>query len=319
MEDVLGNSSFLVNSFPLESIFESSSEGDKFPLGFLELLGAQYFTSPPLFDIAHHVPSLVTDPPIKIESPDAFNLPATSNSSSISSASSEAVNDESVKVGDQEEDQQKPINSILLSLPFFYVLLKAKKTNQKRQRKPRFAFMTKSEVDHLEDGYKWRKYGQKACADVTNRFLNRGRVFGYFEFTVIASVVDVIAAVTSNSDDDETSISRPKSRSSYYRCISTSCNVKKRVERSFTDPNIVVTTYEGQHTHPSPLVPHTSLGGSHLNSGISAGAVFGMSMQRAQPHFYRQQIPFSSALSPLLKDDHGLLQDFIPSHMLKEE
>lgn len=22
--------------------------------------------------------------------------------------------------------------------------------------------MTKSEVDHLEDGYRWRKYGQKA-------------------------------------------------------------------------------------------------------------------------------------------------------------
>ncbi|CAL9060331.1 probable WRKY transcription factor 57 [Musa acuminata AAA Group] len=28
-------------------------------------------------------------------------------------------------------------------------------------RQPRFAFMTKSEVDHLEDGYRWRKYGQK--------------------------------------------------------------------------------------------------------------------------------------------------------------
>ena len=40
--------------------------------------------------------------------------------------------------------------------------LKPKKTNQKRQREPRFAFMTKSEVDHLEDGYRWRKYGQKA-------------------------------------------------------------------------------------------------------------------------------------------------------------
>jgi hypothetical protein len=33
---------------------------------------------------------------------------------------------------------------------------------EKRPRQPRFAFMTKSEVDHLEDGYRWRKYGQKA-------------------------------------------------------------------------------------------------------------------------------------------------------------
>lgn len=41
--------------------------------------------------------------------------------------------------------------------------LKAKKTvSQKKQKEPRFAFMTKSEVDFLEDGYRWRKYGQKA-------------------------------------------------------------------------------------------------------------------------------------------------------------
>lgn len=39
---------------------------------------------------------------------------------------------------------------------------KVKKKGQKRIRQQRFAFMTKSEVDHLEDGYRWRKYGQKA-------------------------------------------------------------------------------------------------------------------------------------------------------------
>uniref|UniRef100_A0A2P2JDZ2 WRKY domain-containing protein n=1 Tax=Rhizophora mucronata TaxID=61149 RepID=A0A2P2JDZ2_RHIMU len=39
---------------------------------------------------------------------------------------------------------------------------KVKKKRQKRIRQPRFAFMTKSEVEHLEDGYRWRKYGQKA-------------------------------------------------------------------------------------------------------------------------------------------------------------
>lgn len=40
--------------------------------------------------------------------------------------------------------------------------MKPKKKNQKRQREPRFAFMTKSEIDNLDDGYRWRKYGQKA-------------------------------------------------------------------------------------------------------------------------------------------------------------
>ncbi|KAJ6835351.1 putative WRKY transcription factor 57 isoform X1 [Iris pallida] len=39
---------------------------------------------------------------------------------------------------------------------------KGTKKGQKRSRQPRVAFMTKSEIDHLEDGYRWRKYGQKA-------------------------------------------------------------------------------------------------------------------------------------------------------------
>lgn len=39
---------------------------------------------------------------------------------------------------------------------------KSKKKGEKKEREARVAFMTKSEVDHLEDGYRWRKYGQKA-------------------------------------------------------------------------------------------------------------------------------------------------------------
>lgn len=50
---------------------------------------------------------------------------------------------------------------------------KVKKKGQKRIRQPRFAFMTKSEVDHLEDGYRWRKYGQKAVKNSPfPRFVN---------------------------------------------------------------------------------------------------------------------------------------------------
>lgn len=86
-----------------------------------------------------------------------------------------------------------------------------RKKGQKRNREPRFAFMTKSDVDHLEDGYRWRKYGQKA---VKNSPFPR----------------------------------------SYYRCTNGKCSVKKRVERSSEDPGIVITTYEGQHSHPSPAI-----------------------------------------------------------------
>uniref|UniRef100_A0A0D9WJT3 WRKY domain-containing protein n=1 Tax=Leersia perrieri TaxID=77586 RepID=A0A0D9WJT3_9ORYZ len=86
---------------------------------------------------------------------------------------------------------------------------KGKGKGEKRPRQPRFAFMTKSEVDHLEDGYRWRKYGQKA---VKNSPFPR----------------------------------------SYYRCTTQKCPVKKRVERSFQDAAVVITTYEGKHTHPIP-------------------------------------------------------------------
>uniref|UniRef100_A0A6N2LPM6 WRKY domain-containing protein n=1 Tax=Salix viminalis TaxID=40686 RepID=A0A6N2LPM6_SALVM len=38
----------------------------------------------------------------------------------------------------------------------------AKKKGEKKIRKPRYAFQTRSQVDKLDDGYRWRKYGQKA-------------------------------------------------------------------------------------------------------------------------------------------------------------
>ncbi|KAF2325073.1 hypothetical protein GH714_022626 [Hevea brasiliensis] len=138
-----------------------------------------------------------------------------------------------------------------LSLFGLRLVLKPKKTNQKRQREPRFAFMTKSDVDHLEDGYRWRKYGQKA---VKNSPFPR----------------------------------------SYYRCTSASCNVKKRVERSFSDPSIVVTTYEGQHIHPSPVMPRPSFAGAASESGFSA-TTFAMPMQRRLSLYQQQQQPLSIA------------------------
>ncbi|KAL1565315.1 putative WRKY transcription factor 75 [Salvia divinorum] len=82
-----------------------------------------------------------------------------------------------------------------------------KKKMEKKSRKPRFAFQTRSQVDILDDGYRWRKYGQKAVKN--NRF--------------------------------------PRS---YYRCTQQGCNVKKQVQRLSKDEGIVVTTYEGVHSHP---------------------------------------------------------------------
>ncbi|WVZ51746.1 hypothetical protein U9M48_002859 [Paspalum notatum var. saurae] len=81
-----------------------------------------------------------------------------------------------------------------------------KRKGEKKERRPRYAFQTRSEVDILDDGYRWRKYGQKAVKN--NRF--------------------------------------PRS---YYRCTHQGCNVKKQVQRLSRDEAVVVTTYEGTHTH----------------------------------------------------------------------
>ncbi|KAF0927195.1 hypothetical protein E2562_030997 [Oryza meyeriana var. granulata] len=105
---------------------------------------------------------------------------------------------------------------------------KGKGKGEKRPRQPRFAFMTKSEVDHLEDGYRWRKYGQKA---VKNSPFPR----------------------------------------SYYRCTTQKCPVKKRVERSYQDAAVVITTYEGKHTHPIPATLRGTahlLGAAHQHGGL---------------------------------------------------
>lgn len=39
---------------------------------------------------------------------------------------------------------------------------KVKKAEKKKMRKTKYAFQTRSQVDILDDGYRWRKYGQKA-------------------------------------------------------------------------------------------------------------------------------------------------------------
>ena len=56
---------------------------------------------------------------------------------------------------------------------------------------------------------------------------------------------------------------------SYYRCTAARCGVKKRVERSQQDPSTVITTYEGQHTHPSPV--GLFRGGALMRSAVAGG------------------------------------------------
>ncbi|XP_027336177.1 probable WRKY transcription factor 48 [Abrus precatorius] len=242
---------FQPTSSTIFDIIPSSSCDQKASsFGFMDLLGVHDYNAP-LFD---WLPAAPSSPTVTVnpDSSEVLNIPASPNSSSISSSSNEATihNTNQQQSGkpqneheeaeaeedggngarreDQDQDKTKK-------------QLKPKKKNQKKQREPRFAFMTKSEVDHLDDGYRWRKYGQKAVKN------------------------------------------SPYPRS-YYRCTTAGCGVKKRVERSSDDPSVVVTTYEGQHTHPCPATSRASLGFMHEPGGFGpTGLVGGGSL--GSPHF----------------------------------
>jgi hypothetical protein len=245
--------------------------------------------------------------------PDSSSLidPTTPNSS-ISSAASSGEHKRSIRElvhthEDDKEEEEKKTQPLPRPLPLLQNTIKQLKvvkrsSEKKREREPRFAFMTKSEVDHLEDGYRWRKYGQKA---VKNSSFPR----------------------------------------SYYRCTSASCNVKKRVERCMGDPSIVVTTYEGKHTHLSQLMPRPTSYAAGLRptsafNATAAAAPFPpagppqvSSFPLHQSQFMTNLPPFmncggnytsttSNILNPcsgnLLTVDHGLLQDIVPCFMRKD-
>ncbi|KAI3449376.1 hypothetical protein Pfo_006041 [Paulownia fortunei] len=311
MEDPFPSSSSFLDHYPtsnstLTELLEYSGGEKGCSLGFTELLNMQDF-GPSVFDaLQASVPSVeplihsTQNSKIQLQdSSEVLNAPATPNYSSISSESSAGQNDEQTKevVGGEEEEEEE--ESQKTKKPF-----KPKKTSQKRQREPRFAFMTKSEVDHLEDGYRWRKYGQKA---VKNSPFPR----------------------------------------SYYRCTSASCNVKKRVERSSDDPSIVVTTYEGQHIHPSPLMPRSPAAvalppysGFFSDGAAPSPLPTQMVLSHNRQHFNHsvllncgytgstngtvnsagvaQHLRFCSQSSALLTD-HGLLQDIVPWSVIKKE
>ena len=48
-----------------------------------------------------------------------------------------------------------------LNLFFFFLLQETQVKKEKKKVKERVAFKTRSDVEVLDDGFKWRKYGKK--------------------------------------------------------------------------------------------------------------------------------------------------------------
>lgn len=99
------------SSYPLSGMFDELCDSEKSSLGFMELLGVQDMCSS-LFDFASSStphPSAPNPPSTATKDcSEAFNQPATPNSSSISSASSDAINDEQTKTDHyQDEDDEE--------------------------------------------------------------------------------------------------------------------------------------------------------------------------------------------------------------------
>ncbi|KAK4773149.1 hypothetical protein SAY87_028168 [Trapa incisa] len=153
-------------------------EVERGSLGFMDLLSIQDYASATTLSEPYSLLDLIQPPlPPPPEQPARSELlpvtassalepsevvnnqsPTLANSSSLSPSSDEGpTNKPAEQLGEEAEEEERSINEERTRKQ-----LKPKKTSQKKQRQPRFAFMTKSEVDHLDDGYRWRKYGQKA-------------------------------------------------------------------------------------------------------------------------------------------------------------
>jgi hypothetical protein len=162
-------------------------------------------------------------------------------------------------------------------------------------REPRVVVQTTSDVDILDDGYRWRKYGQKVVKG------NPHPRYAAEDGTPSLCLCFLLALV-----DAYREISGLRS---YYKCTNVGCPVRKHVERASTDIKAVITTYEGKHNHDVPAARNS--GGHDMAAPAGPppptaaglqdpGLRYGRQMPGAYPGMGLRD---RAGMAPLRKDD----------------
>ncbi|GMI93535.1 WRKY DNA-binding protein 28 [Hibiscus trionum] len=170
----------------------------------------------------------------------------------------------------------------------------AKKKDERKQKEPRFAFVTKTEVDQLEDGYRWRKYGQKA---VKNSPYPRS----YYRCTTQKCTVK--KRVERSYQDPSTVITTYEGQHNHPLPTSLRGNAVALLRPSMFPPapqQLAGTTSSFPHELFLQMASH------HMNN--QAGAAVSMFAESPFQQQYQHQV-----------SDYGLLQDMVPSRFLKHE
>ncbi|KAI9126967.1 hypothetical protein K1719_001526 [Acacia pycnantha] len=239
--------------------------------------------------------------------------PLRTQNSSLSSSSSEpgaeeedsgkntVVDDHNRAKGEEEAEKSKKGK-------------KGKKKGEKKEKEPRFAFMTKSEVDQLEDGYRWRKYGQKAVKNspyprsyyrcTTQKCTVKKRVERSFE--------DPTTVITTYEGQHNHPV--PTSLRGNYNSAAmftpSSSSSPTSSPSSFLSPLMMIPTLPFTH-HQDLLRLHGASNNMNNNSlYYSHNYANPNSVHQYRRHNYHHQLPL-----PDQHHDNGLLQDLIPSSM----
>lgn len=221
--------------------------------------------------------------------------PVTPNSSSILSSSTEAPDDEPELNEGKKENQQKGV--LEDGGESSKKVVKQKKKDEKKPREPRFAFMTKSDIDHLEDGYRWRKYGQKA---VKNSPYPRS----YYRCTTQKCTVK--KRVERSYQDPSTVITTYEGQHNHHLPATLRGNVGGMLypPSMLAAQGAMMASGGSSFSHEFlSQIPH---GFYNPSGGVSSGSIY--QQTSLAPMHQQLQIP-----------DYGLLQDMVPSMTFKQE